>query len=335
MIPQSFIHDLLSRADIVDTIDRYVPLKKAGANFVACCPFHNEKTPSFTVSQSKQFYHCFGCGAHGNAISFLIEFSGLSFVEAVHDLAAHMGMQVPEIADRAVADDGALTGVQPSYRNGDEVIQKALVEVLYQSMQYYREQLKISDKAIAYLKGRDVSGKIAAQFAIGYAPSSWQGLAAVFPNYSSEKTRKLLTQAGLAIISDEGRQYDRFRDRIMFPIRDLGGHVVAFGGRILPSSPLATKENPPPKYYNSAQTPIFDKSNQLYALDRARSRGASVVGYLHWSLVDNYEWAEGYTAPFGLFHIDFFNDPDLVRVPTKAVAVFQEAARNIGLSPAD
>lgn len=271
MIPQSFIHDLLSRADIVDTIDRYVPLKKAGANFVACCPFHNEKTPSFTVSQSKQFYHCFGCGAHGNAISFLIEFSGLSFVEAVHDLAAHMGMQVPEIADRAVADDGALTGVQPSYRNGDEVIQKALVEVLYQSMQYYREQLKISDKAIAYLKGRDVSGKIAAQFAIGYAPSSWQGLAAVFPNYSSEKTRKLLTQAGLAIINDEGRQYDRFRDRIMFPILNQKGQIVGFGGRVL------GKEEP--KYLNSPETMLFEKGRELYNFFSAR-RAIRDLGYV-------------------------------------------------------
>ena len=272
MIPQSFIHDLLSRADIVDTIDRYVPLKRAGANFVACCPFHNEKTPSFTVSQSKQFYHCFGCGAHGNAIGFLIEFSGLSFIEAVHDLAAHLGVQVPEIdARHSSANDQAVVGVETGYCNGDEVAQKALVEVLHRSMQYYREQLKVSDKAITYLKERGVSGKIAARFAIGYAPADWQGLKEVFPDYSSERTRNLLTRAGLAIINDGGKQYDRFRDRIMFPILNQKGQIVGFGGRVL------GKEEP--KYLNSPETVLFEKGRELYNFFSAR-RAIRNSGYV-------------------------------------------------------
>lgn len=267
MIPQSFIHDLLNRVDIVDAIDRHVPLKKAGANFVACCPFHSEKTPSFTVSQTKQFYHCFGCGAHGNAISFLIEYSGLSFIEAVQDLAACAGMQLPEQQSSNVSHDSASDDSQQDFasdsdHNNTEISPQDLLNALQTATRYYREQLKVSEKAIAYLKKRGLSGKTAARFAIGYAPADWQNLAAVFSDYNSDKTRKLLTQAGLVITSGETKQYDRFRDRIMFPILNQKGQIIGFGGRVL------AKEEP--KYLNSPETILFEKGRELYNLFSAR-----------------------------------------------------------------
>ncbi|MER0171849.1 MAG: DNA primase [Nitrosomonas sp.] len=267
MIPQSFIHDLLSRVDIVDAIDRHVPLKKAGANFVACCPFHSEKTPSFTVSQSKQFYHCFGCGAHGNAISFLIEYSGLSFIEAVQDLAAYAGMQLPEqqssnISQHSVSDDSQQDLASDYQHNNAEISPQDLLNALQIATRYYREQLKVSEKAIAYLKKRGLSGKTAARFAIGYAPADWQNLEVVFSDYNSDKTRKLLTQAGLVITSGETKQYDRFRDRIMFPILNQKGQIIGFGGRVL------AKEEP--KYLNSPETILFEKGRELYNLFSAR-----------------------------------------------------------------
>lgn len=267
MIPQSFIHDLLNRVDIVDTIDRHVPLKKAGANFVACCPFHSEKTPSFTVSQSKQFYHCFGCGAHGNAISFLIEYSGLSFVEAVQDLAAYAGMQLPVPAQQIDTFSSQTTvdnfsTDQKSANNNSEVSPQDLLDALQAATRYYREQLKVSDKAIAYLKQRGLSGKIAARFGIGYAPPGWQNLDAVFTDYKSGKTRKILMQAGLVISEDEAKQYDRFRDRIMFPILDQKGRIIGFGGRV-----LGQEE---PKYLNSPETALFEKGRELYNFFSAR-----------------------------------------------------------------
>ena len=267
MIPQSFIHDLLNRVDIVDTIDRHVPLKKAGANFVACCPFHSEKTPSFTVSQSKQFYHCFGCGAHGNAISFLIEYSGLSFVEAVQDLAAYAGMQLPVPAQQIDTFSSQTTvdnfsTDQKSANNNSEVSPQDLLDALQAATRYYREQLKVSDKAIAYLKQRGLSGKIAARFGIGYAPPGWQNLEAVFTDYKSGKTRKILMQAGLVISEDEAKQYDRFRDRIMFPILDQKGRIIGFGGRV-----LGQEE---PKYLNSPETALFEKGRELYNFFSAR-----------------------------------------------------------------
>ena len=267
MIPQSFIHDLLSRVDIVDAIDRHVPLKKAGANFVACCPFHSEKTPSFTVSQTKQFYHCFGCGAHGNAISFLIEYSGLSFIEAVQDLAAYAGMQLPEqqssnVSHHSASDDSQQDFASDSDHNNTEISPQDLLNALQTATRYYREQLKVSEKAIAYLKKRGLSGKTAARFAIGYAPADWQNLAAVFSDYNSDKTRKLLTQAGLVITSGETKQYDRFRDRIMFPILNQKGQIIGFGGRVL------AKEEP--KYLNSPETILFEKGRELYNLFSAR-----------------------------------------------------------------
>ena len=168
MIPRPFIDDLLNRIDIVDVIDRHVPLKKAGANYVACCPFHSEKTPSFSVSPTKQFYHCFGCGAHGNAIGFLVEYSGLNFVEAVRDLAAFIGVPVPEETTDVRQFDVPASGHD---EDNDEITQQDLFDALQTATRFYREQLKNSEKAIAYLKKRGVSGKTAARFAIGYAPA--------------------------------------------------------------------------------------------------------------------------------------------------------------------
>lgn len=266
MIPQPFIHELLNRVDIIDAIDRHVPLKKAGANFIACCPFHSEKTPSFTVSQTKQFYHCFGCGAHGNAIGFLIEYSGLSFVEAVHDLATSAGMQVPvqqvdTDSEQADSTDSSPYPVENHSNNHAEISSQDLIAVMRVATQFYREQLKVSENAIAYLKKRGLSGKTATRFALGYAPAGWQNLAAIFPDYKSERTRKLLVQAGL-MIADEGKQYDRFRDRIMFPILNQKGQIIGFGGRVL--------EQGEPKYLNSPETILFEKGRELYNFFSAR-----------------------------------------------------------------
>lgn len=245
MIPESFIQELLNRVDIVDVIDKNVALKKAGANYSACCPFHNEKSPSFTVSPSKQFYHCFGCGAHGTALGFLMEYQGLSFVESINELARSVGMVVPQ-----------------ETRDPDKPAAKVVVglqDALQQAAQYYKEQLKQSDRAIAYLKGRGLSGQIAAKFQVGYAPAGWQNLQSVFPQYDNEA----LKIAGLVVENDQGKRYDRFRDRIMFPIHDQKGQVIGFGGRII--NPEDT-----PKYYNSPETPLFQKGHELYGLFLAR-----------------------------------------------------------------
>ncbi|MCX7627228.1 MAG: DNA primase [Methylophilaceae bacterium] len=261
-IPQHFIQELLDRVDLVDVIDRVVPLKKAGANYVACCPFHREKTPSFTVSPTKQFYHCFGCGAHGTAIGFLMEHQGLGFIEAVEDLARRVGLKVPrESSDRPVK-----LRADPD-----------MLDVMQRAANYYRSQLKRSERAIAYLKGRGVSGEIAARFQIGYAPSGWQNLREVFSDYESVA----LTTAGLTIRSEEGRVYDRFRDRVMFPIHDQRGHVIGFGGRILEGA-----EHAGPKYLNSPETVLFQKGQELYGLFLARraireaGRVVVVEGYM-------------------------------------------------------
>lgn len=245
MIPQPFIQDLLHRVDIVDIVDRYVKLKRAGANFVACCPFHSEKTPSFTVSQTKQFYHCFGCGAHGTAISFMMEYSGLGFVDAVKDLAQSVGMKVPE-PERS----------EHSQRRAEQ--SQDLHAVLLAAAHYYRTQLKDSSRAIQYLKARGLSGDIAKRFGVGYAPDGWQNLAAAFPDYSA----KALVAAGLVKQNEEGRRYDLFRDRIMFPIVDVRGNVIGFGGRVLDIGE--------PKYLNSPETPVFEKGRELYGLYQAR-----------------------------------------------------------------
>ena len=261
MIPESFIQELLNRVDIVDVVDKSVPLKKAGANYSACCPFHNEKSPSFTVSPTKQFYHCFGCGAHGTAIGFLMEYQGVSFVEAVQDLAKNVGLVVPQEA-----------------RDVDKPAQKVVVglqESLQQAANYYKAELKKSQRAIDYLKNRGLSGQIAAKFQIGYAPAGWQNLQSVFPHYESEA----LTTAGLVVENDQRRRYDRFRDRIMFPIHDQKGQVIGFGGRVI--NPEDT-----PKYCNSPETPVFQKGHELYGLFIARrairdaGRALVVEGYM-------------------------------------------------------
>ena len=259
MIPDSFKQELLHRVDIVDVIERYVPLKKGGANYQACCPFHTEKTPSFTVSPTKQFYHCFGCGAHGNAISFLMEYQGLGYVDAVKDLAESVGMKMPEFEPRTKKPE-----------SGPD-----LYEIMKHACDYYREQLKAAPRAIEYLKGRGLTGKIAARFGIGYAPDGWQSLESVFQNYSD----KALKDAGLVIDPEgDGRRYDRFRDRIMFPILNQRGSVIAFGGRVLGEGE--------PKYLNSPETPLFEKGRELYGLVQARlairaaGRAIVVEGYM-------------------------------------------------------
>jgi len=246
MIPQSFIQDLLNRVDIVDVIESAVPLKRAGSNFAARCPFHNEKSPSFTVSQTKQFYHCFGCGAHGTAISFMMEYHGMGFVDAVKDLAGRVGMAVPESA--------------PDPKRAQKVeAAEDLTEVTFKAAHFYKAQLKSSERAIAYLKGRGLTGEIAGRYGIGYAPEGWQNLGSVFPDYQS----RALTEAGLVIVTEEGRRYDRFRDRIMFPIHNQRGVIIGFGGRIL--------DQGEPKYLNSPETPLFEKGRELYGLFQARS----------------------------------------------------------------
>ena len=253
-IPQTFIQELIARADVVDIVGRYVQLKKGGANFMGLCPFHGEKSPSFSVSPTKQFYHCFGCGKNGNAISFLMDHAGMTFVEAVHDLAQQYGMQVPE--DEASPQDRARAQEQREK-------QHTLNTVLEKAGESYRRHLKEAPVAIAYLKGRGLSGEIAKQFGLGYAPEGWRSLASVFPQYDDP----LLVESGLVISNaEEGaeeKRYDRFRDRVMFPIRNIKGECIGFGGRVLGDEK--------PKYLNSPETPVFSKGRELYGLFEARA----------------------------------------------------------------
>ncbi len=268
-IPQTFIQELIARADVVDIVGRYVQLKKGGANFMGLCPFHGEKSPSFSVSPAKQFYHCFGCGKNGNAIGFLMDHAGMSFVEAVHDLAQQYGMQVPE--EEASPQDRARAREQKQK-------QHTLTSVLEKAGEAYRRNLKDAPRAVAYLKGRGLSGAIAKQFGLGYASDGWRGLASVFPNYDDP----LLVESGLVISNtEEGadeKRYDRFRDRVMFPIRNIKGECIGFGGRVLGDEK--------PKYLNSPETPVFSKGRELYGLFEARAhlrdRGYALVteGYM-------------------------------------------------------
>ncbi|RNF29863.1 DNA primase [Massilia aurea] len=253
MIPQTFITDLLNRVDIVDIVGRYVQLKKGGANFMGLCPFHNEKSPSFTVSPTKQFYHCFGCGAHGTAIGFLIEYSGMGFVDAVKDLAQNAGMIVPDADDR----------IPPAQRAAQQAQTLAMTDALTQACNFYRAQLREAPNAIAYLKNRGLTGEVAARFGMGYAPSGWDGLRSIFPDYDAH----VLVESGLVIdkVDEQGnhqRRYDRFRERVMFPIRNTKGQVIGFGGRVL--------DGGEPKYLNSPETPLFQKGLELYGLFEAR-----------------------------------------------------------------
>ena len=256
-IPQSFIQELLNRVDVVDVVGRYVQLKKGGANFMGLCPFHGEKSPSFSVSPTKQFYHCFGCGANGNAIGFLMEHAGMNFVEAVKDLAQQIGLQVPE--DDVTPQDRERAAQQRQK-------QATLNDVLEKAAKAYQKDLKDSPRAVTYLKGRGLSGQIAKTFGLGYAPEGWRHLAGVFPDYSEP----LLVESGLVIEHEdekgqdgEAKRYDRFRDRIMFPIRNVKGECIGFGGRVL--------DKGEPKYLNSPETPVFSKGRELYGLFEART----------------------------------------------------------------
>ncbi|PFG45300.1 DNA primase [Vibrio sp. ES.051] len=251
-IPRSFIDDLLARLDIVDIIDARVKLKKKGKNYGACCPFHNEKTPSFSVSQEKQFYHCFGCGAHGNAIDFLMEFDRLEFVEAIEELASYLGLDVPR--EQRSGDSGAFqSGPQASSSE-----KRNLYDLMASIAQFYRNQLKqpSSKVAIEYLKDRGLSGEIVQKFGIGYVADEWD---LVRKNFGQNKENQdMLVTGGMLIENDKGNRYDRFRGRVMFPIRDRRGRVIGFGGRVLGDGT--------PKYLNSPETPIFHKGKELYGL---------------------------------------------------------------------
>jgi len=260
VIPAGFLQELISRVDIVDIVGRHVELKRGGANFMGLCPFHGEKSPSFSVSPSKQFYYCFGCGASGDAIRFLTEHLGLSFVEAVRDLAQGVGLAVPE------------EQVSPEERQRRDTLRErrlSLGDVLQRAADFYRAQLKAQPRAIDYLKRRGLTGTIAARFGLGFAPPGWRTLAGVFPNYDDP----LLEEAGLVRLKEsddgsaatpgsDGGRYDWFRERVMFPIRGVDGKVIGFGGRVLDDSK--------PKYMNSPETPLFSKGRELYGLFEAR-----------------------------------------------------------------
>ena len=263
-IPPEFIDQLLSRIDIVDIIDKRVPLKKAGKDFQACCPFHSEKTPSFTVSPQKQFYHCFGCGAHGTAIGFLMDYDHMGFVEAIEELAQDAGLEVPR-------EDGDSSHPHQDFSR--------LYALLDQANQFFQQQLRQhpqASRAVDYLKRRGLSGEIARDFGIGYAPPGWDNLCSHLAREDSDI--KALQAAGLVSIGDSGKPYDRFRDRIMFPIIDARGRVAGFGGRIL--------DGEGPKYLNSPETAVFHKGEILYGLYNVRRSHAGkqqilvVEGYM-------------------------------------------------------
>ncbi len=273
MIPAGFLQDLLSRVDIVDVVGRHVELKRGGTNLMGLCPFHAEKSPSFSVSPVKQFYYCFGCGASGDAIRFLTEHTGMSFVDAVTELAQGAGLQVPQ------------EQVSPEERERRQRLAErrlTLTDMLQRAARHYRACLKDSPEAVAYLKGRGLSGEVAARFGIGFAPAGWRGLAGVFPRYDDP----VLEEAGLVRstaedgddLAEERKRYDWFRHRVMFPIRAVGGEVIGFGARVLDDSK--------PKYLNSPETPIFSKGRELYGLFEARQaireRGLALVveGYM-------------------------------------------------------
>lgn len=284
MIPASFVQDLLTRVDIVEIVGRHVDLKKAGVNHKGLCPFHGEKSPSFMVSATRQTYHCFGCGVHGNAVGFLMEHLGVGFPDAVRDLAQQAGMTVPE--DDSSPEERAMAATKKAR-------QATLSETLAKANDHYRKQLKITPRAIEYLKARGLSGEIAATFGMGYAPDGWRALASAFPKYDDP----LLQESGLVISPDDDgvaeedrKRYDRFRDRIMFPIRSVQGEVIGFGGRVL--------DKGEPKYLNSPETPVFSKGKELYGLYEAR-QGLRQKGY---ALV-----VEGYMDVVALAQLGFPN----------------------------
>jgi DNA primase len=255
-ISRQFIDDLLARADIVDIVDSRVPLKKAGKNYQACCPFHNEKSPSFTVSQDKQFYHCFGCGEHGSAISFLMEFDRLDFVDAVEELAKHCGVEV-------VREENNATPAEQRRQQQVYLQKQDDYDLMNQISRFYQQQLKVApDKEIAinYLKGRGLSGEVVKRFSIGYISDAWGGMMKAYSR--NGQANQQLVELGMAIQGDKSRPYDRFRGRIMFPIRDKRGRVIGFGGRVLGDEK--------PKYLNSPETRVYHKGQELYGLYEAK-----------------------------------------------------------------
>jgi len=269
LIPESFIEELLARSDVVELIERRVPLKRVGSEFQACCPFHNEKTPSFTVSPKKQFYHCFGCGAHGSVIGFLMQYEGLEFLDAVEELARAAGLEVPSTGTQ-----------QPRPDTG-------LYDILAACSHFYVEQLKNNPAALEYLKGRGLSAEVCQQFDIGYAPGAWDAL--IKQIGTDDKKRDQLKQAGMLSVGNSG-SYDKFRDRIMFPIHDRRGRVIAFGGRAL--------SDDGPKYLNSPETTLYHKSRELYGLYLARQRS---------SRLDSIIAVEGYMDVVALAQFGFKN----------------------------
>ena len=251
-IPQAFLDDLLDRVDIVEVIDRRVKLKKSGKNYSACCPFHEERTPSFSVNPDKQFYYCFGCGAGGNALTFLMEYENLEFPQAVENLASNAGMTIPR---------------EPSSSGHNAAQQEASTKPLYALMErvssFYQQQLRNHPQAhgaINYLKARGLSGEIAKQFSLGFAPPGWDSLHSGLGG--GNELRELLIKTGMLVKNENGKVYDRFRDRVVFPIHDRRGRVIAFGGRVLGDDK--------PKYLNSPETEIFHKGRELYGLYQAR-----------------------------------------------------------------
>lgn len=312
MIPQSFIQELLARVDIVDVVGRHVKLRKGGANWMGLCPFHGEKSPSFSVSPVKQFYHCFGCGQHGTAIDFLMAFSGYGFVDAVKDLAQDLGLRVPNEQNDRDPKAAAARARAPD-----------LIETVERAARFYGHRLRDAPHAIEYLKRRGLSGKTAARFRIGYAPPGWQALEAAFEDYGDPS----LVESGLVIspeavadgasdsVVDTGvvrrKRYDRFRDRIIFPIRNARGQVIGFGGRVI--------DQGEPKYLNSPETPLFSKGRELYGLfearDSLRQMNAAVVveGYMDVVMLAQHG-IENVVATLGTA-----TTPDHVRVLTRLV----------------
>lgn len=263
LIPRQFIDDLLARADIVELIETRVPLKKTGKNYQACCPFHTEKSPSFSVSQDKQFYHCFGCGEHGNAISFLMEFDRLEFPDAIEELASMYNMEVPR-------EESTQTPAQQKQQQQAYQQKQDDYELMGKISQFYQQQLKVApDKntAIDYLKGRGLSGEVVKRFGIGYISDSWDGMMSVFGTHS-QVTRQLV-DLGMAIQGDKNKPYDRFRGRILFPIKDKRGRVIGFGGRVLGDGT--------PKYLNSPETRIYHKGHELYGLYDAKQANKNLT----------------------------------------------------------
>lgn len=289
LIPQQFIDELLTRIDIIDVIENYISLRKAGKNHQARCPFHEEKTPSFTVSQEKQFYHCFGCGANGTAITFLMEYTGMGFVEAVEDLASRAGMQVPrEGTDSTPHDQG----------------NSELYELMEMVVRYYKQQLREhpqAQTAIDYLKNRGIPGELAATFELGFAPPGWDNLLQSLGG--SDAAQQRLVSAGMILKKENGGYYDRFRNRIMYPIRDQRGRVIGFGGRVI-------DDQDTPKYLNSPETSIFHKGHELYGLYQARQKAKNLTQIFI---------VEGYMDVLAMAQYEIFNS-----VATLGTAVTQE-----------